>query len=135
MVSKKFKFYFRHMALETRLPAVCQTLVRPSFLMPVLILFSLIGILYTTSFLIFVFLLGERVCLSDSSVWAHIHKYALASASPLLRLKSWATMPCNFSPLLLLLLCLPVSSSGCDCILNSVLPVTYSLLNSVQTFL
>ena len=51
LVSKKFKFYIRHMALETRLPAVCQTLVRP-FLMNVLVLISLFWICYIISFLI-----------------------------------------------------------------------------------
>jgi len=82
------------MALETRLPAVFQTLVFQTFFpMPVLVLFSLIWILYIISFLIFGFVLGERVFLYESSVWAHIHKYALASASSLLRIKSFATMP------------------------------------------
>ena len=85
-------------------------------------------------FLIFGFVLGERVFLYESSVWAHIHKYALASASPLLRIKSCATMPCNLS-FLSLLLCLPVSSSGSNCFFNSVLLVSYSLLTNVQTLL
>jgi hypothetical protein len=40
---KKFKFYFRHMALETRLPAVFKTLVFQTFFpMPALVLLSLI---------------------------------------------------------------------------------------------
>ena len=81
------------------------------------------------------FVFRDRIYLSDTSVWAQIHKYLIVSTSHVMRLKSWVIRPCNLSPFLSLFLCLPVSSSGYKYILYSVLPVSYSFLNSVQIHL
>ena len=81
------------------------------------------------------FVFRDRIYLSDTSVWAQIHKYLIVSTSHVMRLKSCVIRPCNLSPFLSLFLCLPVSSSGYKYILYSVLPVSYSFLNSVQIHL